>query len=82
MLGFLGRALAPYALKLLAGAAIIGAILAVLAGARNAGRTAERVEGMRRQLDNVKERQDVENEVRRIGGDAARERLYDRWSRD
>lgn len=70
----------PLLLKALAGLAIVGAVLAVLVGAKNAGRTAERVEGMRRQLDNVKERQDVESHV--AGADPAeRKRLRDKWTR-
>jgi len=78
---FLLGLLKPYALKLLAGLAIAGAVLAVLAGARNAGRTAERVDGMRRQLNNVKERTDVENRVAHAKP-ADRQRLRDKWSRD
>ena len=40
----LGRLLAPYALKLAGLCAIIGAVTAILLGARQAGRNAERVE--------------------------------------
>lgn len=73
--------LKPYALKLLAGLVIAGVVAAVLLGARNAGRMAERVEGIRRQLANVKERTDVENRV--ATADAAeRGRLRRKWQRD
>jgi hypothetical protein len=39
----IGRLLAPYALKLAGLFAIIGAVAAILLGARQAGRNAERV---------------------------------------
>lgn len=80
-LGFIGRALMPYALKLLLWGAIAAAVAAVLLGARNAGKNAERVAGMRRQLDNVKERNRVERETGRLGPDAVHERLR-KWQRD
>lgn len=69
-------------LKILAGVAIFGAVLAVLAGARSAGRNAERVDGMRRTLESVEKSNAVEREVMRTGGDAARKRLLDNWARD
>jgi hypothetical protein len=78
---FLLGLLKPYALKLLAGLAIVGAVLAILLGAKNAGRAAERVDGMRRQLDNVKERTDVENDVARADP-VERSRLRRKWERD
>ncbi len=78
---FLIGLLKPYALKLLAGLAIVGAVLAVLLGAKNAGRNAERVDGMRRQLDNVRERTNVENRVA-TADPAERSRLRRKWQRD
>ena len=81
-LGFIGRALMPYALKLLLWGAIAAAVAAVLLGARNAGKNAERIEGMGRQLRNAKERNRVERETGRLGPDAVRERLRTRWQRD
>lgn len=48
---FLLGLLKPFALKLLMGVAIAGAIAAVLMGARNAGRNAERVDVMRKTLE-------------------------------
>lgn len=51
MIAFLGRLLAPYALKLVGGIAVLGAIAAVLLGARQAGRNAERVERMRKTIE-------------------------------
>jgi len=72
--------LRPIALKLLAGLAVAGAILAALRGARTAGRAAERVDGLRRQLDNVKERNDVESRLAGAGA-AERRRLRDTWTR-
>ena len=81
-LGFIGGLLKPIALKLLMGVAIAGAVAAVLLGARNAGKNAERVAGMKRQLDNVKERNRVERETGRLGPDAVHGRLRDKWQRD
>ena len=51
MIGFIGRLLAPYALKLVGLAAILGAVAAILLGARQAGRNAERVERMRKTIE-------------------------------
>ena len=78
---FIGKLIAPYALKLLLWGAIVAAVAAVLLGARNAGKNAERVAGMKRQLDNVKERNRVERETGRLGPDAVHERLRDKWQR-
>ncbi len=51
MIAIVGRLLAPYALKLAGLFAIMGAVAAVLFGARQAGRNAERVERMRRTIE-------------------------------
>ena len=51
MIGFIAKLLAPYALKLAGFAAILGAVAAVLLGARQAGRNAERVEQMRKTIE-------------------------------
>jgi hypothetical protein len=51
VIAIIGRLLAPYALKLAGLFAIIGAVVAVLLGARQAGRNAERVERMRRTIE-------------------------------
>lgn len=69
-------------LKILAGVAIAGAVLAVLAGAKSAGRNAERVDALKRTLKSVEARNEIENDVARTGGGAARERLRDKWTRD
>jgi len=69
-------------LKIMGGLAIVGAVLAVLAGAKSAGRNAERVDAMRRTLKSVETRNEVENEIARSGGDDAVKRLRERWSRD
>lgn len=79
-MAFLFGVLRPYALKIAAAAAIAGAVLLVLLRVHNAGRAAERIEGMSRQLDNVRKRDDVENRL--AGADAAeRKRLRDKWTR-
>lgn len=69
-------------LKILSVVAVVGAVLAVLAGAKSAGRNAERVDALRRTMKSVEKRNEVERDVLRSGGDAARERLLDKWTRD
>ena len=51
MITLIEQFLAPFALRLAGMAAVIGAILAVLLGARQAGRNAERIERMRKTLE-------------------------------
>ena len=51
MIALIGQFLAPYALRLAGIAAILGAVAAVLLGARQAGRNAERVERMQRNIE-------------------------------
>ena len=59
MITIIGRLLAPYALKLAGFFAIIGAVAAILLGARQAGRNAERVERMRRTIEVQREQLDA-----------------------
>ncbi len=59
MIAILGRLLAPYALKLAGLFAIIGAVVAILFGARQAGRNAERVERMRNTIEVQREQLDA-----------------------
>lgn len=82
MLTFIGRLLAPYAIKIAGWLAIAAAVAAILLGARSAGKTAAKVEGLKRQLDSVKERADVEIDVIRQPDGAAADRLRAKWSRD
>ena len=51
MITLIEQFLAPFALRLAGFAAVIGAILAVLLGARQAGRNAERIARMRKRLE-------------------------------
>ena len=51
MIPLIGQFLAPFALRLAGLAAVIGAVLAVLLGARQAGRNAERIARMRKTLE-------------------------------
>ena len=51
MITLIEQFLAPFALRLAGMAAVIGAILAVLLGARQAGRNAERIARMRKRLE-------------------------------
>jgi hypothetical protein len=51
VIAIIGRLLAPYALKIAGIVAILGAVGAVLLGARQSGRNAERVERMRRTIE-------------------------------
>ena len=59
MIAIIGRLLAPYSLKLAGFVAILGAVAAVLLGARQAGRNAERVERMRRTIEVQREQLDA-----------------------
>ena len=59
MIAILGQLLAPYALKLARIFAIVGAVAAILLGARQAGRNAERVERMRRTIEVQREQLDA-----------------------
>ncbi len=59
MITLLGRLLVPYALKLAGLFAIIGAVVAILFGARQTGRNAERVERMRRTIEVQREQLDA-----------------------
>ena len=59
MIALIGQALAPFALRLVGGAAVAGAVLAVLLGARQAGRNAERVERMRKTIEVQREQLDA-----------------------
>jgi hypothetical protein len=59
VISIIGRLLAPYALKLAGLFAIIGAVAAMLFGARHAGRNAERVERMRRTIEVQREQLDA-----------------------
>lgn len=59
MIALVGRLLAPYALKLAGLIVIIGAVAAILLGARQAGRNAERVERMRRTIEVQREQLDA-----------------------
>ena len=51
MITLIEQFLAPFALRLAGFAAVIGAILAVLLGARQAGRSAERLDRMHKTLE-------------------------------
>lgn len=51
MITLIEQFLAPFALRLAGFAAVIGAILAVLLGARQAGRNAERLDRMHKTLE-------------------------------
>lgn len=82
MPAFILKLFSGIGLKIMGGLAIVGAVVAVLAGAKSAGRNAERVDAMRRTLKSVETRNAIERNVTRSGGDAARKRLLDRWSRD
>jgi hypothetical protein len=59
VISMLGRLLAPYALKLAGLFAIIGTVAAILLGARQAGRNAERVERMRKTIEVQREQLDA-----------------------
>jgi hypothetical protein len=62
-------------LKLLMGVAIAGAVLAVLLGARQSGRNAEKVEQLQRAMEGARERRKVETEVSGLGDDELDDKL-------
>ena len=72
MIAILGRLLAPYALKLAGIFAIVGAVAAILFGARQAGRNAERAERMRRTIEVQREQLDAASRRPRDRDDLAR----------
>lgn len=82
MFGLIGGALAPYFTRILAFGAIALAVIGLLFGVRQSGKEAARVEGLRDQLDNVKKRNEIDDEVRRADPGDKRKRLYGEWSRD
>ena len=59
MIAAVGQFLAPYALRLVGLAAVLGAVAAVLLGARQAGRNAERVDRMRKTIEVQREQLDA-----------------------
>ena len=72
MIALVGRLLAPYALKLAGLFAIIGAVAAILLGARQSGRNAERVERMRKTIEVQREQLDAASRRPRDRDDLAR----------
>lgn len=62
--------------------AIAGAVLAVLFGARQAGKNAAKVEQLQATIKAVKVRNEIEDEIRRMPDGAAADELRKRWSRD
>ena len=69
---FLVNLLAPFALRILSGLAIVGAVAAVLLGARQAGRNAERVDNMRKALEIKDAQLEAANRRPRDRGELAR----------
>lgn len=65
LLNFLGGA----GLKILGYVAIAGAVLAVLFGAKQAGRAAERVEGLQRNLENARVRREIDRDTAALDDD-------------
>lgn len=59
MIALIGEAIAPLALRLAGWVAVTGAVLAVLLGARQAGRNAERIERMRKTIEVQREQLDA-----------------------
>lgn len=77
--------LKPYLLYILLAGAVIITVLSILARVKQAGVLQERVETMKRTIDAVKERKEVEREnaqERRDTGITANEQLRKKWQRD
>ena len=82
---FLLPGLKKYGLYILLGLVAIFTVLRVVAGLRNEGRLQERVEGMKRTIDAVKEREKVREEIaeeKRDSGRSSADILRDEFSRD
>ena len=77
-IAFFGKDAILSALKWLA---IVGAVLAVLLGVRNAGRNLERVEALQRAVRASRERERTDAAVDRLPDDAVRDELRRDWSR-
>lgn len=79
MLATIGSFIAPYALKIVGILAAIGAVAAVLFGARQSGRNMERVEAMQQGVKIANERRKIEQDVARTSAQQQRDELRD-WS--
>lgn len=76
---FLAPLFTKFGAYLIMALAALGAVTAVLAGARTAGRNAQRVEDAKRTVEAVNARQEVDTRVD-AASDAERERLRRKWS--
>jgi len=65
----------------MAAGAFLAAVLAIVVGSRQAGRTAARTEQVERQLDDVNKVRKVQHEIRRVRNTDLDKRL-DKWMRD
>ncbi|MSO93508.1 MAG: hypothetical protein EXQ86_08945 [Rhodospirillales bacterium] len=72
MVSLIAGWLAPFALRIAAALAIAGAVAAVLFGARQAGRAAERVDALRKALEIKNAQLDAANRRPRDRGELAR----------
>jgi hypothetical protein len=70
-------------LALIGGLLLAGALAVwrILAGARAAGRAEAKAEQQEATLDAIEQRKEIDDEVDRLDGDAARRELLDKWSR-
>jgi predicted Holliday junction resolvase-like endonuclease len=83
--GWLWGKIAPYALYILMGLAVVVTVLLVLAKVKQAGVLQERVETMQRTIEAVKERKEIERanaQERRDTGVTANDQLRRKWQRD
>ena len=80
-LGSVGSFFTGAAVKL---AMILGIVLAVggaLLGARNSGRAIERADGLKRQLEATRSRDETDSADARLDDAAIHDRLFSRWTR-
>lgn len=70
-------------LALIGGLLVAGALAVwrILAGARAVGRAEVRAEQQEATLDAIEQRKEIDDEVARLDGAAARRELHDKWSR-
>lgn len=79
---FLAKIGTGLGLKLLGALAALGTVAGILFSARQSGKNAERVDGMKKNLKAAEKRNEVEREVERRPADAVHDRLRDKWTRD
>jgi hypothetical protein len=82
MWGTLKQFLTANAVKLAGAALSVASVAAILLGARQSGKTAERAEALQKQVERVRKSHEIEDNNRKLGDDDVANRLRHEWSRD